>query len=91
MTSKLRPEATDGWQVTRRTVIKGVGQPKAGVSKFAPAEWTPIVIGSLAGGLTLEEIQREYDLTVDDIERRSDSSASLPSRGLFTLFPVLSN
>jgi len=26
-----------------------------------------IVIGSLAGGMTFEEIQREYDLTVDDI------------------------
>jgi uncharacterized protein (DUF433 family) len=26
-----------------------------------------IVIGSLAGGMTFEEIQREYDLTADDI------------------------
>ena len=25
------------------------------------------VVGSLAGGMTLEEIQREYDLTADDI------------------------
>ncbi len=26
-----------------------------------------IVIGSLAGGMTFDEIQREYDLTADDI------------------------
>lgn len=26
-----------------------------------------IVVGSLAGGMTFDEIQREYDLTVDDI------------------------
>jgi uncharacterized protein (DUF433 family) len=26
-----------------------------------------IVIGSLAGGMTFEEIQREYDITADDI------------------------
>jgi uncharacterized protein (DUF433 family) len=26
-----------------------------------------IVIGSLAGGMTFEQIQREYDLTADDI------------------------
>ena len=26
-----------------------------------------LVVGSLAGGMTLEEIQREYDLTLEDI------------------------
>ena len=26
-----------------------------------------VVVGSLAGGMTFEEIQREYDLTADDI------------------------
>ncbi len=26
-----------------------------------------VVIGSLAGGMTFEEIQREYDVTADDI------------------------
>jgi uncharacterized protein (DUF433 family) len=26
-----------------------------------------IVVGSLAGGMTFEEIQREYDLTTEDI------------------------
>lgn len=26
-----------------------------------------IVVGSLAGGMTFEEVQREYDLTIEDI------------------------
>lgn len=26
-----------------------------------------IVVGSLAGGMTFEEVQREYDITLDDI------------------------
>jgi uncharacterized protein (DUF433 family) len=26
-----------------------------------------VVVGGLVGGMTFEEIQREYDLTVDDI------------------------
>ena len=26
-----------------------------------------VVVGSLAGGMTFEEVQREYDVTVDDI------------------------
>jgi uncharacterized protein (DUF433 family) len=26
-----------------------------------------VVVGSLAGGMTFEEVQREYDLTADDI------------------------
>jgi len=26
-----------------------------------------VVVGSLAGGMTMEEVQREYDLTADDI------------------------
>lgn len=26
-----------------------------------------LVVGSLAGGMTFEEVQREYDLTADDI------------------------
>lgn len=26
-----------------------------------------IIVGSLAGGMTFEEIQREYDVTADDI------------------------
>ena len=26
-----------------------------------------VIVGSLAGGMTFEDIQREYDLTIDDI------------------------
>jgi uncharacterized protein (DUF433 family) len=26
-----------------------------------------VVVGSLAGGMTFEDVQREYDVTVDDI------------------------
>ena len=26
-----------------------------------------VVVGSLAGGMTFEEVQREYDVTIDDI------------------------
>jgi len=32
-----------------------------------------VVVGSLAGGMTFEEVQREYDLTADDIRLRSSS------------------
>jgi len=26
-----------------------------------------LIVGSLAGGMTIEEVQREYDLTIEDI------------------------
>ncbi len=38
-----------------KPVIRGTRTPVA------------IVVGSLAGGMTFEEVQREYDLTVEDI------------------------
>ncbi len=38
-----------------KPVIRGTRTPVA------------IVVGSLAGGMTFEEIQREYDLTAEDI------------------------
>jgi uncharacterized protein (DUF433 family) len=38
-----------------RSVIRGTRVP------------VTIVIGSLAGGMTFEDVQREYDLTADDI------------------------
>ena len=41
--------------IAARLVIRGTRVP------------VTIVIGSLAGGMTFEEIQREYDLTADDI------------------------
>jgi uncharacterized protein (DUF433 family) len=38
-----------------KPVIRGTRTPVA------------IVVGSLAGGMTFDEVQREYDLTVEDI------------------------
>ena len=38
-----------------KPVIRGTRTPVA------------IVVGSLAGGMSFEEVQREYDLTVEDI------------------------
>lgn len=38
-----------------KPVIRGTRTPVA------------IVVGSLGGGMTFEEVQREYDLTVEDI------------------------
>ena len=39
-----------------KPVIRGTRTPVA------------VVIGSLAGGMTSDEVQREYDLTPDDIQ-----------------------
>ena len=36
-----------------------------------------IVVGSLAGGMVLEEIQREYDISADDIRAAEAFWASL--------------
>jgi uncharacterized protein (DUF433 family) len=38
-----------------RPVIRGTRMPVA------------LVVGSLAGGMSFEEVQREYDLSIDDI------------------------
>ena len=38
-----------------KPVIRGTRMPVA------------IVVGSLAGGMSFEEVQREYDLSIDDI------------------------
>lgn len=35
-----------------------------------------IVVGSLAGGMTPEEIRREYDISVDDIRAAEEFGAS---------------
>jgi uncharacterized protein (DUF433 family) len=35
------------------------------------------VIGSLAGGMTSEEIQREYDITAEDIRAALELAAEL--------------
>ena len=48
-----------------KPVIRGTRTPVA------------IVVGSLAGGMTFEEIQREYDLTVEDIRAALSFAARL--------------
>lgn len=48
-----------------KPVIRGTRTPVA------------IVVGSLAGGMTFEEIQREYDLAVDDIRAALGFAARL--------------
>lgn len=39
-----------------------------------------IIIGSLAGGMTKEEVMREYDLTKEDIEAALAYAAALVSK-----------
>jgi len=47
-----------------------------------------VVVGSLAGGMTFEEVQREYDLTADDIRaallrvNQGEKSATIRVRNL---------
>jgi uncharacterized protein (DUF433 family) len=47
-----------------------------------------IVIGSLAGGMTFEEIQREYDLTADDIRAALRFVAELAEQESFHPLPA---
>ena len=51
-----------------KPVIRGTRTPVA------------IVVGSLAGGMTFEEIQREYDLTAEDIQAALAFTARHPKR-----------
>ncbi|HEY4368760.1 MAG TPA: DUF433 domain-containing protein [Steroidobacteraceae bacterium] len=46
------------------------------------------VVGSLAGGMTFEEIQREYDLSVDDIRAALRFVAELAEQKSFHPLPV---
>ena len=39
-----------------------------------------VIVGGLAGGMTAEEIQREYDVTTDDIRAALDFANSLVER-----------
>jgi uncharacterized protein (DUF433 family) len=50
-----------------------------------------VVVGSLAGGMTFEEVQHEYDLTADDIRAALKFVADLGSRNLFTRYPPFSS
>jgi len=47
-----------------------------------------VVVGSLAGGMTFEEIQREYDLSVDDIRAALKFVADLADQEAFHPLPA---
>jgi uncharacterized protein (DUF433 family) len=46
------------------------------------------VVGSLAGGMTFEEIQREYDLSIDDIRAALRFVAELADQESFHPLPA---
>ena len=47
-----------------------------------------VVVGSLAGGMTFEEVQREYDLTADDIRAALLFVAELAEKESFHPLPA---
>jgi uncharacterized protein (DUF433 family) len=47
-----------------------------------------VVVGSLAGGMTFEEIQREYDLSADDIRAALKFVADLADQESFHPLPA---
>jgi uncharacterized protein (DUF433 family) len=47
-----------------------------------------VVVGSLAGGMTFEEVQREYDLAADDIRAALKFVAELPEQESFHPLPA---
>jgi hypothetical protein len=46
-----------------------------------------VIVGSLAGGMTFDEIQREYDVTVDDV-RAAPKSVAEPAEASGVEFEV---
>ena len=47
-----------------------------------------LVVGSLAGGMSFEEIQREYDLTAEDIRAALKFVGQLAEEESFHLIPA---
>lgn len=47
-----------------------------------------LVTGSLAGGMTMEEVQREYDLTTEDIRAALRFATELVEQESFHLIPA---
>ena len=47
-----------------------------------------VIVGSLAGGMTLEEVQREYDVTADDIRAALRFVAELAEQESFHPLPA---
>ena len=48
-----------------------------------------VVVGSLAGGISVEKAQREYDLTADDIRAALNFVADLAEQESFHLLPAV--
>jgi uncharacterized protein (DUF433 family) len=48
-----------------------------------------VVVGSLAGGMTFEEVQREYDITADDIRAALKFVADLAEQESFHPLPAV--
>jgi len=48
-----------------------------------------LVVGSLAGGMSFEEVQREYDLTADDIRAALKFVADLAEQESFHPLPAV--
>jgi uncharacterized protein (DUF433 family) len=47
-----------------------------------------VVVGSLAGGMTFDAVQREYDITADDIRAALKFVGELAERESFHALPV---
>lgn len=47
-----------------------------------------VVVGSLAGGMTFEDVQREYDLTADDIRAALRFVGELAEQQSFHALPA---
>ncbi|MDB6158089.1 MAG: hypothetical protein JWO04_1795 [Gammaproteobacteria bacterium] len=48
-----------------------------------------VVVGSLAGGMSFEEVQREYDVTADDIRAALKFVADLAEQESFHPLPAV--
>ena len=47
-----------------------------------------VVVGSLAGGMTFEEVEREYDITADDIRAALKFVGEIAEQESFHLLPA---
>lgn len=72
--------------MTDRIVIDPAIATAAGDSRHACS--VSIVVGSLAGGMSFEEVQREYDLTLDDIRAALKFAGELVQQESFHPLPA---
>ena len=59
-----------------KPVIRGTRTPAA------------IVVGSLAGGMSFEDVQREYDLTIEDVRAALKFASELVDQEQHRLLPT---